>query len=69
MRESFVVDIVAAEDVCDEDPVEFGVFELLGETYPVFDGIEVRGSIGGVLPETGGLVAGAYVLSVNIFDE
>jgi hypothetical protein len=39
--ESLVVDIVAAEDVCDEDAVEFGLFELLGQTYPVFDGIEV----------------------------
>ena len=54
-----VVYVVAAEDVCDEDSVEFGLFELLGEVDPVFDGVEVGGSIVGVLPEAGGLVAGA----------
>ena len=59
VRESLVVYIVASEDVCDEDPVEFGLFELLGEGDPVFDGVEVGGSIVGVLPEAGGLVAGA----------
>lgn len=53
MRESLVVDVVTAQDVCDEDTVEFGAFELLGEAYPVFNGIEVRGSVGRVLPEAG----------------
>jgi hypothetical protein len=59
VRESFVVHIVATKDVCYEYSMKFGLFELLGQIDPVLDGIEVRGSIVGVLPEAGGLVAGA----------
>jgi hypothetical protein len=39
---------------------------LLGEVGPVFDGIEVCGSIVGMFPEAGGLVARAYVSSVLV---
>lgn len=56
------VDVVAAEDVGDEEGVEVSALEELGEGGPVVDGGEVGGLVGGVAPEAGGLVAGAYVV-------
>lgn len=57
--ERVAVDVVAAEDVGDEDAVKFGGFEKLGQLDPVMDGGEVVGLVGRVTPEAGGLVAGA----------
>ena len=62
MREGVVVNVVPSQDVCDEDAVKFGGFELLGEGDPVFDGVEIGGVIVGVFPKAGGLVAGAWGL-------
>lgn len=51
------VDVVAAEDVGYEDPVEGAALEELGEGGPVGEGGEGGGGVGGVAPEAGGLVA------------
>jgi hypothetical protein len=64
--ERLAVHVVAAEDICDEDAVELGGFELFGEVGPVFEGVEVGGLIVGVPPEAGGLVARALGLLEGI---
>jgi hypothetical protein len=54
-----LVHVVAAEDVRDEDAVEFGALEELRELDPVVDVVESVGFVFGVCPEARRLVAAA----------
>ena len=53
-----LVDVVAAQDVGDEEGVEVCFVERLGEGGPEGEGFVVGGFVAGVLPETGGEMAG-----------
>jgi hypothetical protein len=59
-----LVHVVAAEDVGDEDAVEFCALEELRELDPVVYVVEPVGFVFGVGPEARGLVAAAYVFNV-----
>lgn len=60
-----LVDIVSAEHVCNENAMEFGGFEQLGQLDPVVHVVEAPGLVIGVVPEAGRLVAAAfYSLSI-----
>lgn len=50
VRRAFV-DVVAAEDVCEEDGVEFCGFEFVGKGHPVFDVVVFGAFVGGVFEE------------------
>lgn len=48
-----VVDIVASEDICEEDCVEFGLLELLSDSNPMLDVVVLGAFVGGVFEEAG----------------
>ena len=62
MRECLVIDIVTAEDICNEHSMEFALFKLLSQFYPVLDRVEICRSIVWVFPETRALMTGAFTL-------
>lgn len=58
--QAVLVHVVAAENVGDEDAVEFAAFEKLRERGPVREGIEIRRLVVRVFPEAGGVVPRAH---------
>ena len=56
-----LVDIVAPEHIGNEDPVELGGLEQLGQLGPVVDIIKAPGLVVGMLPQPGRLVATAHL--------
>lgn len=63
-----LVYVVSAQDVGDEDPVEFRRLEKLRELNPVVDVVEPVGLVFGMCPETGRLVAAAYSIPLQLLN-
>lgn len=62
MIQRLPIDIIATQNVSDEHAMEFTLFQKPSKLDPMFDRVEISRSIVWMLPETGALVPGAYIL-------